>query len=345
MNISTPGRDNDDREADAIDLFVVVHTLWRGRNAILVWAAAFLVLSVVYLHVAKRTYTASMTVIAAQNYSGASQLTSKLGGLASLAGIQLPKREAQSPFEAYMMRINTPETAAAMLKRKDIASKVFPNGWNAKAQTWEPTTSIVRGVISPIKWVLTGRGSHWAPPDTKDMETYIKANVGVNPDKETGAVTLSLSDKDPAFAKAFLWALHQELDSSIRAKSQRESAEYIAYISDRLKNVTIAEQHEALAQLLSQEEKQSILAGSGLPYAADVFSAPYSPPAPTSPKAGLTLFLGLILGGIFGAIYALLASRFEFLRFGGRLSGRWAAISFSRGRRGDRRADEPSIFH
>ena len=309
-----------------IDVTAILVAIWYRRRRIFVTICATLALAVIYLHFATNYYTASMIILPAQNLSGADRLNSSLGGLASLAGVRLSPNNATAPFESYLMRINTHETAEAMMRRADIASVVFPNGWDEKKRTWLEKRSVVGDFVAQLRWFVVGRQTLWSPPDAVAMEEFIKQRVGVNRDKDTGSVTLSFDNKDRNFAIHFLTILNQTIDGSVRAAALRDSEAYIDYISRKLKSVTVTEQRQSLTALLSDEEKKAVLAGSGLPYAAEVFSAPFAPLTPNKPQALLTLVIAIAIGIALGVTQV-----FMFPTKGGdddhiQAESRWAAL-------------------
>lgn len=306
-----------EKASDQIDLMETLLEIWRRKLTVAACAVAALLLAVIYLHVATPLYTASMTVVPAQNLSGSNPLGSSLGGLASLAGVSIGKQGGRSPFDDYMMSVNMPEVAAAMLARKDIAPIAFSDGWDERTASWHDPGSLVRKVYNGVLWMATGKAKPWTPPDVPAMQRYIKTKVIVTSDRDTGAATISFDAKSPVLAEHFLNVLNQILDGMIRRKARHETAEYISYISEQLQTtVTVSEQHQALAQLLSDQEKKAILAGSGLPYAADVFSAPYAPRTPSKPVTLIVLLASIVFGAFFGALYVLLSNRLRFMRFG-----------------------------
>ena len=85
-------------------------------------------------------------------------------------------------------------------------------------------------------------------------------------------------------------------------------------LSAQLGKVTIAEHREALAQTLSEQEKQRMAASSSAPYAAEPFGNATASPRPTSPRPILVLAASLMAGLLLGTLAALGVARLRAYR-------------------------------
>jgi uncharacterized protein involved in exopolysaccharide biosynthesis len=111
---------------------------------------------------------------------------------------------------------------------------------------------------------------------------------------------------DRPFAIQFLTELHRAADNELRQRAIQRTTDYIAYLSNMLSKITVAEHRVALAQALSEQEKSAMIARSGSAFAADLLERPWANSDPSSPRPIQTLLKGAFFGAFGGSILALL---------------------------------------
>jgi hypothetical protein len=308
---------------DEIDLVELVRALWGGRWIIAGVTAGTVLLAILYLNVATYTYTARLTLTPAQ--SSGSTLSSKLGGLgdlASLAGINMPQDSNALAFSLYVEGVHSRSLADAMARHNDLMRVIFHRDWNAASSTWQEPKGFVRTTATTVKHMLGIPVFDWSAPDGARLQEFMDEEVGVEQDPKKPFVTITFDHEDPAFATRFLSTLNSELDNLLRQKALARANGNIEYLSIQLGKVTIAEHREALAQALSEQEKQRMAASSSAPYAADPFGTATASARPTAPRPVLVLgaasFAGLLLGILCTLVLAAATGRKkEFTRRGG----------------------------
>lgn len=289
---------------DEIDLGELLRTIWAGRLTILLVAGAFLMLAILYLHVATYRYTAQLILTPAQA-SGTSRLGG-LGGLASLAGINLPQDQGDLSFSLYQEGVYSRGVADALARHPDLMLVVFGNEWNAGTGQWEKPESFVSSAIATVKHVLGAPVYAWRQPDGARLQEYVKREVSVAEDMKKPFITVTFTHPDPDFAISFLNKLNAELDNILRQKALERSTGNIAYLSEQLERVTIAEHRAAIAESLSEQEKQRMAASSSAPYAADPFGNASASLRATSPRPSLILVASVVGGVMIGCLIVLL---------------------------------------
>lgn len=302
----TPGVARDDE----IDLAELIGKLWEGRWLIALVTGTTLLLAVLYLHLATYRYTAQLTLTPAQN--AGSQLTSRmggLGGLASLAGVSLPQDSSAMAFSLYVEGVHSRVLADAVANHPDLMRIVFEEEWNAVGEQWREPTGLVATTVRTAKGILGAPLADWRAPDGARLQEFTAQEVGISQDPREPFVTLTFNHKDPEFAARFLDTLHHELDNLLRQRALLRTTGNIAYLSDQLGKVTIAEHRQAIAATLSEQEKQRMSASSSAPYAADPFGPANVSRTPTSPRPVLVLIGGILLGMVAGGALVLIRAR------------------------------------
>lgn len=248
-------------------------------------------------------YTSELKVSPVQAEAGG--LMRRLGGLASLAGVSgLGKADAASPFDLYLEAYFAPEVAERLAEDPAVLRGAFWKEWRDGA--WVEPRSTVGNMVRGLKRTLGVPVPAWREPDAGRLGEWLIRNVAVNRSNRSAIVTVSLEHPDPAFAEALLARLHREADRTVRAKTLDRTAGTIAYLERKLGEVLLAEHREALAQALGEQERNRMMASvQGIAFAAEQFGAPRSTSEPTSPRAAVTLGVGLLGGLLLGVLVAI----------------------------------------
>ena len=299
--------DNHNTQADdEIDLKELALTLWRGRKLIALCVVSTMFLASAYLWVAERKYTVTYTFqpVATEdsgpNFSG-------LGGLASLAGVSLPTG-GSTDFQAFQMLLQSEETAEDLLKKDDLAQRIFADEWDAEDKTFAvPSRSVVSLVLGPVKTVLTGQSRpDYIPPNPARLAEWLGEAFSKSEDRDTGFLKLSAEHEDPELIVDVMIAATKSADKIIRDRFLASGQETVDFYQRKLVSARSREHKEALAQLIAQEEQKLMLASRSGYFVAKPLTTPSVSLQPTSPKASLVLALSIVLGGFVGAALALI---------------------------------------
>jgi hypothetical protein len=147
----------------------------------------------------------------------------------------------------------------------------------------------------------------WHEPNGESLLAFINYNITIEQDPRKpymAKIVMNYGDKE--FAMQFLTRLHKAADEMLRERAIKRTNDYIAYLSNTLSKVTVAEHRLALAQALSEQEKAAMIAKSGQPFAAEVLEEPWANSYPSFPQAFQTLARWGFIGAMAGAALALL---------------------------------------
>ena len=295
------------RGDDANALLDILPALWRQKQIIIGITLAALFLAIIYLHLARPTYTVVLQVTPVGG--SRSGLSERVSSLAGLAGINLPGDQSMLTFSLYQQGLTSRDTAAALLTDDRLMHRMFPAEWNAVTKQWQAPTSPLDAIRGPVKALLAVKEVPWSPPDAARVQAVLARSVFISKTRESPIVTISTQQFDPDYGRDLLAAVSAASDNLLRAKTLRRSSSYISYLNDRLRTTTVDEYREALLASIAEQEKQRMAASSDLPFAADPAGAPTASPRPTKPMPLSVIALGMI-GGLFaGMVVALLRDR------------------------------------
>lgn len=308
MQHSQVGRNSAQHYNDDIDLGLFFRRIFQHWLLISGVVAATVAMAVLYLHVATYKYTVVLKVTPVDNGStAAAGSLGGLGGLASMVGVNLSSGQGVAPFQLYLESLKSRDTAKLMMADETLMRSIFANQWNPETGKWQEPQSGLRSVKRAVMSTLGMPVLPWHAPDATDMQAYLEANVSVAQDTKTRVGTVSMEHEDPQFAVEFISSLDRRVDSELRRRALVRGRANIEYLSQKLASVTIAEHRQAIADALSEQEKQIMMASSGAPFAAEPFGMAAASAGPTSPRPVLVLLLGAVLGFLLACVITLVA--------------------------------------
>lgn len=306
----------------------LVQVLYRGWWIIAICIVVAVLHAINYLHSATYVYSAQMQVTPPQSSTDDGSATSRagaFGGLAALANIALPTNQSGMQFRLFTEILTSRDLIDEVAKDPRIMRTLFSGDWDEATQSWrEPP----RGeYYDEIVWMRALLGlvplAAWHPPDGSSLQLYLGTNLRVLQDNQKPflvKVTFTYPDRD--FAIYFLDVISKTADNLLRQKALQRTKNYVGYLTNELKTVTIVEHRLAITQALSEQERYAMVANSGSPFAADIFERPWASSQPIAPRPSQFIMMSALVGAGIGVVLA-----FAFGKFGP-LVGNWFRVKF-----------------
>jgi uncharacterized protein involved in exopolysaccharide biosynthesis len=304
------------------DLAQLLLKLWSHRYLLVCLPVIVVLGAAVYLRFAVPQYTSEMRIApvsAQQGLSGGA--LAGLGNLSSLAGISIGKSSSAEPFELYIEAMTSRGVAERLAVDPVVLRSVFEKEWDAERGAWRrpPEPS---GIKAALRGLIGLRTYPWRAPDAVRLNEYLKEAVEVTREPKSPIVTASIDHPDPAFGALLLRKIDYAADRMVRERALRQAASYAAYLSRKLQTVQLAEHRQALAEAMSEQERSIMLAGSGVPYAANIIDGPVTSRFPTYPRPSLVLVGAAVVGLVLGMLLALIDVRSIFAQMSSARSAR-----------------------
>jgi uncharacterized protein involved in exopolysaccharide biosynthesis len=280
-----------------IDLRVLFAIARSEAATVLTILAIFLILSILYLHLADQKYAVRMVITPVAAHSQKSG--ENLEELSSLAGIDLGGGST-SQFKLFVGALRSPFAAQSIADDQDLLKAMFPRDWSAAEGRWREHPS---HLLPIVHWVEAALGWHvvpWSPPGVSRVFDFLQGELRVTPDPKSGVVALEIDSRVPNVAERILVTLNNVVDERIRQRDLARSTADISYLSQRLSEVTVEEYRRALVANLVDQEKTRMLASAPLSYVSDVLGKPMISSKPVSPLPVAVFVAAIILGGLIG---------------------------------------------
>ena len=295
----------------SISLADIFERVLRGWLLIVVGVILGLLWGTYNVWISRPSFTATLSLLPADTggtggIGGEGTTLDLIAGIAGYGSGSIPK------FARFAAALSTPGVARILDQRYNMVCVAFEGQCDIKTKKWRPRTgqdAWIAGFLARLAHMPDPNG----PRTVNDLAEYIGSSITLEADKKTRLITISYSDANPKHAAQFLTDVVQAGNDYIKEQDQGISRQYVDYLSRELAVNTNLSQHEALSNLLVQEERSLMLTGVNLPYAATAMDTPI---VTAGNGASKLLILYGMLGLIFGAGAAFsLAFMPERLRF------------------------------
>jgi uncharacterized protein involved in exopolysaccharide biosynthesis len=255
-----------------IDVGTLFWTVWDQKYLVLAIAllcsgfAAFLAFRAVPMYRAQIV----ITEVHDTGMGTAASMMGQLGGLASIAGLNLNSNGPDAERPAFLASRGLIE---AFVKRYNLVPLINGNS-NLKNPLWFA------------------------------VESFRKNVIDLHEEKLKGTTTITADWSDPVVAARWandFVALANEL---LRARAIEESTRNIEYLNKQLPQTNVVEIQRAIYGLIEAETKSLMLAHGRAEYAFRIVDPAVPPEVRFSPRRTLLVISGLFIGGFIGSIVA-----------------------------------------
>lgn len=259
----------DDR--DSIDFFALWQVVWGYKWLIAGIAVVCTAIAVVLALIATPMFRAEVSIAEAGDAAMGGGALKQLGGLASLAGIDIGGGAGSVP------------NAQAVLKSRKLVEDF-----------------IVRYDLLPILFPKSKR-----PPTLwKGVKMFRDHLLTIREDKRNSVLTVSINWEDPEIAARWANAFVALANETLRTRALTDSTRNLEYLNAQIKNTNVVELQKVLYNLIENESKTQMLANARAEYAFTVIDPAVAPEIRYSPRRTFMVLVGGFLGVMLGIAVA-----------------------------------------
>lgn len=290
---------------DEIDLRELFTVLWAGKKLIVAITAIFAMVSVGYALSLANQYKASAVVSPSQ--SGGSSLgamAGQLGGLASLAGINIGSGESNETQEA-MEIMQSRAFMEDFIQTHDLQVPIYAAiGWDKGSNSLKLNNDLYDATLK--HWLIEGdeSGENRAPSSWELYKAF-RERVAVSQDKKSGLINISVEYYSPQIAKQWVDLFIITINDYMRARKLEQVNRNIEYLTAQIDKTAIADMREVFYQLVEEQTKSKMLAEASPEYAFVTVSRAMVPEEKSQPQRALVCVLGTLLGGMLSVLWVL----------------------------------------
>lgn len=299
---------------DEIELREVLLIMWSGKYLISLIVVLAITFSSIYLRGAERKYFVEAILKPVIEHNSGPNL-SGLSGLASFAGVSLPKSSG-SDFTTYQRLIFSEETSSRIFINQDLIVKLFKGEWDSNSKSFRaPPIGAFGELKQLVKSALTGvEKSKYIPPNPKRLSMLMRSSLNISLDSQTGFISVSTESSDPDIMLQLISSVSRETDILLKERFFATAEETLEFYYQKLLTSRSPEHRESLAKLISAEDQKLMLASKSSNFVAELLTTPSVSLYPTSPQPSRVFAIGFVLGVFFGVAIVLIRHSVRILR-------------------------------
>jgi len=286
---------------DQIDLREVVRALWNGRKLIVALSSFFAVLClVIALILPDRYASASVLAPVTPEASGLPGALSRLGSVASLAGLSFGVGDgseaqiAQEIMESWGF-------IEEFIEKNNLQIPLYAvSGWD------KSTNSLI--IDSDIydeknkKWLIEDANGDLGAPSSWKLYKRFSDMLSVSQDSEAGLVTLSIEHYSPYVAKQLVDLLFEEINRHMQQRKLNKVNSNIEYLRAQVEKTSISHMENVFYTIIEEQIKNKMLAEATPEHTFVVVNQSMV----AEEKIGPRRVLIVVLGSFFAVIFSML---------------------------------------
>ena len=286
---------------DQIDLREVVRALWNGRKLIVALSSFFAVLClVIALILPDRYASASVLAPVTPEASGLPGALSRLGSVASLAGLSFGVGDgseaqiAQEIMESWGF-------IEEFIEKNNLQIPLYAvSGWD------KSTNSLI--IDSDIydeknkKWLIEDANGDLGAPSSWKLYKRFSDMLSVSQDSEAGLVTLSIEHYSPYVAKQLVDLLFEEINRHMQQRKLNKVNSNIEYLRAQVEKTSISHMENVFYTIIEEQIKNKMLAEATPENTFVVVNQSMV----AEEKIGPRRVLIVVLGSFFAVIFSML---------------------------------------
>ncbi|WP_158116967.1 Wzz/FepE/Etk N-terminal domain-containing protein [Vibrio cincinnatiensis] len=298
---------------DEIDLRELFKALWQGKWIIIAVTFVFAVGSVLFALSQPNIYKADTLLAPAESSGsgGLAKMAGQLGGLATLAGVNLGSGESsQTELAAQVMKSR--QFIQHFIEKYELLVPLMAG------KEWDLSSNqlIINNELYDEQtrtWLREPQGLRGAKPTAQEAhEMFVKNILTVSSDKTSGLYTVSVSHYSPYIAQQWATWLVAEINQVMRERTIAETTQNLNYLQEQLQKTSVADMQATFYKLIEEQTKSLMLAEVQDEFIFKVVDPAVVPELKNKPRRALICVLGTLLGGMLGVAVVLV--RFAFRR-------------------------------
>ncbi|MDE3271258.1 Wzz/FepE/Etk N-terminal domain-containing protein [Pseudoalteromonas sp. G4] len=284
---------------------IILSWLLKDKWKILIAAIVFGGISIWVALSIPNQYTSSTVVSSNFNEQGGKGALSKLGGLASLAGISVGKSN-YSP-EVLKEIISSNSFLAFFIRQNKLEKIVMAaEGFNAENNSFIYNDKIYNVELN--KWVRKFKYPQKLEPADIELVKKFKESFSISYDRKTELVKINFKSYSPTFAKSTLEAIIVTFNEFMRKQELESNTQSLEYLKTQLASAKYSEVKLSLQQIMEEQYKNLALANTRKEFAFKTIEAPLLPVLKSEPKRAIVC-IAITFAGVFLVSLSLLTIR------------------------------------
>lgn len=284
---------------DEINIIELLAALWQGKWLIIALTSFFSISAVLYSLYLPDIYEPE-ALLSPVGSEGRSSSSNSIGGLASLAGINLSSKPSGNSAKALekvktlsffqdniLPNIHLPDLMAMQSWNADTNTMSYKSEYNQETKTWNEI------------------------PSAQESYDEFKDLMKFSQDYDSGFVTISIKHKSPHVAKEWIELIVNQLNYFFRTNDKQEAQLSMDFLNAQIAQTSYTEIKQVIAQLLQNKMQQLTLIEANEFYVFSYLDPPQVMEKRDEPNRASISILGFIFGGMLGILVVIIREFFS----------------------------------
>lgn len=278
------------------DLFKEV---WKGKYVIIGVSALAAIISIfLSLELPNKYYSEAVLISAQSNDSQA--LSGQLGGLASLAGINLGGEQGSRTTVALEV-MKSRKFINSIVKKHELAVPLIAvDEWDALTNTLSIDETIYN--VNTSSWVRSVSHPYNQIPSEWELYRSFTDILNISEDASTGVIRVGIEYVSPYLAAEWVEIVVNEINQEMRRVDKDKAQKSIDYLNREIQNITVASTRDVFFNLIEEQLKSKMLVEVSPDYAFTVIDPPFASELKTAPKRSFIVLIVTFLTGFITTI-------------------------------------------
>ena len=295
--------------SDEIDLRELFMNLWKGKWWIIGITFLFAVAGVFYAKSLPNMYTSEGIYAPAQKEGGSGGVGGQLGGLASLAGVNLGGGESNDIEQAMTLIASWPFLEKVVDEHNLKPLLMGVKGWDSNSDKLEWDAEVYDHEAR--KWLREPPPGREAKPSSYEAYRAFKEILSVKYDMKAGMVTIAVEHYSPEIAKQWVDILVKAVNMHFQLRDMSKAEKSIAYLQKKIHETGISDMQTVFYGMIEAQTKTLMLAEVDEHYLLVDVVKPKVAQDRSSPKRALIALFFTLLGGVLGVLLVLARGIFK----------------------------------
>ena len=285
---------------DEIDLRQLFDAIWSGKLIIIGLTTTLSIMAVLYSITLPNVYKSEALLSPVVSEVGSSQAMSNIGGLASLAGINLQTQSVGNSTKALKKLRTLSFYEDNILPNIFLPDLMALNSWDSK-----------NNKIIYDKNIFNNETQTWSKiPSPQKSYKQFKRVLAFTQDYDTGFVTISIRHESPYIAQEWTSLIVNELNNFFRTNDKREAQAAMDFLNTQMAQTSYTEIKQVIAQLLQNKMQQLTLIEANDFYVFSYLDPPKVMEEKIEPNRKSISILGAVLGILLGILIVIVREFF-----------------------------------
>lgn len=287
-----------------LDPWYLINYFWTKKIFFAVCISLGALSSILYALSLPNIYKSEALIAPVETASGGglSGMARQLGGLASIAGLDLGT-QATSRAALALEVIESRKFIYSFIEKYNLKAPLLATeGWDAASNLLVYDKEIydeTNGV-----WLREPKGLRGSEPSIQEAyEHFVQEILQVDVDEETGFIKVSVSFYSPYLGKDWVNYLIEDINDAMRQRALSEAESNLNYLYDQLSQTSVAEMQETFYRLVEEQMKSLMLAKSQSEFVFNIIDPPVIAEVKSGPSRLIIVVCGLVVTLMLSSLY------------------------------------------